>query len=88
MRTVLQLKVFETSFYHSWIFFPITTHNGGLVFLYTIGTNCLTILLTVLLFFSKLQYGVLLPSDLESPHVLQAGAVVPAVNTEPLWQAD
>ena len=30
-----------------------------------------------MLFFSKLEYGVLMPSDPSCPHVLQAGAVVP-----------
>ena len=79
LRMLLQLEVFETKFDHSWILNPKSAPYGGLVFYYVIGTNCLTLLLTLLLFFSKLQYGVLLPSDPLSPHVLQAGAVVPLV---------
>ena len=75
---LLQLMANGTVFYRSWILDPKATLNG-LVFYYVISTNCLTILLTVLLFYSKLQYGVLLPSDPDSPHVLQDGAVVPLV---------
>ena len=70
-----------TVFYRSWILDPKATLNG-LVFYYVISTNCLTILLTVLLFYSKLQYGVLLPSDPDSPHVLQDEAVVRLVDPQ------
>ena len=79
VRMLLQLEVFETKFNCSWILNPKSTPYGVLVFYYVICTNCLTLLLTVMLFFSKLQYGVLLPSDPLSPHVLQAGGVVPLV---------
>ena len=78
IRMLLQLEASETIFYHSWIIDPKAPLNG-LVFYYYISTNCLTILLTVLVFYSKLKYGVLLPSDPDSPHVLQEGAVVPLV---------
>ena len=79
VRMLLQLEVFETKFNCSWILNPKSTPYGVLVFYYVICTNCLTLLLTVMLFFSKLQYGVLLPSDPESPHVLHNGGVVPLV---------
>ena len=78
---LLELELFETKFDCYWIFNPKLTPYGGLRFYYALGSNCLAILLTVLLFYSKLQYGVLLPSHLESPHVLEAGAVVPLVTS-------
>jgi hypothetical protein len=79
VRALLQLEVFEKTFYRSWILDPKSIPFWGVRFYYLIGTSCLTLLLTVLLFYSKLQYGVLLPSDPDSPHVLQDGAVVPLV---------
>ena len=82
LRMLLELELFETKFDCYLIFNPKTTTYGGLRFYYALGSNCLAILLTVLLFYSKLEYGVLLPSHPESPHVLEAGAVVPLVTPQ------
>ena len=40
-------------------------------FYYLIVINCVTLGLTILLRFTRLQYGVLLASQIESPHVIQ-----------------
>ena len=76
LRMLLHLDVFEMESYRSWISEATQTHRGN-IFYYVIACNCLTITFTTILFFSPLQYGVLLPSDPDCPHVLQAGEVVP-----------
>ena len=69
MRILLQPWVFETTYNLSILVIPNpkSIHNGGLVFYYVIGATCLTIFLTVMLFFSLLHYGVLLLFDPNSP---------------------
>ena len=79
LRMLLQVEVWETTVHHSWILHPESTHTNELLLYNVLVNNCLAILFTAMLFFSKLQYGVLLPSHPESAHVLQAGAVVPLV---------
>ena len=76
LRMLLHLDVIKIESYRSWISEATLTHRGN-IFYYVIACNCLTIIFTTMLFFSKLEYGVLLPLDPECPHVLQAGAVVP-----------
>ena len=82
LRMLLQVEVWETTVLHSWILNPKSTYTNELLLYNVLANNCWAILFTALLFFSKLQYGVLLPSDPESAHVLQAGAVVPLVAPE------
>ena len=81
LRMIFHLHNFEIESYKSWISDPTLSHKGN-IFYYVILCNCLTILFTTLLFFSKLECGVLLPSDPLCPHLLQDGAVLPLESPE------
>ena len=76
IRMLLHLEFVELQSWIFWIKDSKEIHYGRFLY-YIIGCNCLTILLTFLLPYTTLQYGVLLPTDPETPHVLEEGAVVP-----------
>ena len=76
LRLLLHLEYVELQSWVYWIRDSKEVNFGGKLY-YVLGCNCLTILLTILLPYTTLQYGVLLPTDLETPHVLEEGAVVP-----------
>ena len=76
LRMLLHLEIVELQSWVYWIRDYKEVHQGRF-FYYMLGCNCLTVLLTMVLPYTSLQYGVLLPTDPTTPHVLEQGAVVP-----------
>lgn len=70
MKMLFYIDVAETKSLCSWISSGEAAHADR-YFYYLIGCNCLTLGFTILLSFTRLQYGVLLASQIESPYVIQ-----------------
>ena len=77
IRLILYLEDIQIASLCPWVAYP------QLLLFIVIGCISLAILLTILLAHLDLQYGVILPSKLAIPHVLNNGAVVPLVRQSP-----